>query len=84
MKPCEEVIVTLKFEFQEIDMELPTFMSWGTLSQKILECLRENESRKYAPFTRLTATHAGTPLIATDTLASRGIWDGSVLFCILG
>lgn len=81
MKSCEQVIVTLKFEYQDIDMELPTFLPWKFLQQKILDCLIENESRQYASYSSLIALHANSPLKSTDTLASRGIWDGSILVC---
>ncbi len=89
MKACEEVIVTLiiqgknpKKTFEEkLDMELPSFMPWKELSKKILECLKESKSDKYAFYYYLYAKHNGRKFTDMDTLASLGIWDGSIIEC---
>ncbi len=81
MKACEEVIVTLIIGEQKHDMELPSFMPWKELSKKILECLKESRTDKYAFYYYLYAEYNGHKFTDTDTLASLGIWDGSIIKC---
>lgn len=85
MKPCEEIIVTIKIvdKGRDIDMELPTFMPWQELNFKILECLQDSMPEEYGSYCKLNAMYKGILLNDDETLASMGIWDGSIIWCTL-
>ena len=83
MRACESALVTLKLPFFDVDMELPTFLSLGELSKKILETLRLCYPSACSGTFEMRISYNGAMLAETDTLASRGIWDGSVLACEL-
>lgn len=81
MKSCDNVIVTVALPKEQLDMELPAFLPAKELAAKLAETLRAYRPERYSAVFRLQLSSDGAPLNDTDTLASRGIWDGSILRC---
>lgn len=81
MRPCENVIVTVIFGDRRLDMELPTFLSMNELLPEISETLNVLfPGNGYS----IVLSYDGAALEGNDTLASRGIWDGSILTAHIG
>ena len=81
MRPCEEVIVTVNIPGHSCsyDMELPAFMRVDELKKKLAETLRLMDMGKFASVRDIELSHAGRSLRGSETLAGRGIWDGSLI-----
>lgn len=81
MKSLENVIVTLRLHPREVslDMELPAFLPMEELTGKVLETLWNTNIMRYDDGDTLQISADGRKLGNADTLASQGIWDGSVL-----
>lgn len=72
----ENVIVTLVFEEQEFDMELPAGIEVSRLKPLLCEAMR----RKGLYLTEEFELEGGGGLLKkTDTLYGAGVWDGSFL-----
>lgn len=81
MRPCENVIVTIIFKNRNLDMELPTFSSIKELTDKLEETL-DLMNAGYNRFgEKLILLCEGDKLPEDATLASCGIWDGSIISC---
>jgi len=83
MRPCENVIVTLRLGREELDMELPTFLPIYELKGKIQETICVIYPDIWRAETTIELIHNDRMLVGEDTLASCGIWDGSILECVL-
>lgn len=79
MKTCQSVIVTLIIESKKLDMELPAFLPITDVNARILETLRALYPQAYGGCTAICLRECGTTLAGNRTLASYGIWDGTVL-----
>ena len=76
----ENVIVTLFVEGGfSADYELPAGVELKQLSGMLLEVLRQQNSKMFSDWTDIALESKGYVLSETDTLASAGIWDGSIL-----
>ena len=77
----EKVIVCLQDSVRNYrtDAELPSQMLIPDLRKGILALLKEYEPGKYAACTEISLSFNGSSLRDSQTLASQGIWDGSVL-----
>lgn len=80
MRPCENVIVTIKLENENFDMELPTFLPIKELNQKLEEAFRVMRPSNQV-YGHISLSHAGRFLEPQKDLAYYGIWDGSILEC---
>ena len=76
MKARQNVIVTLRMGHEDMDMELPPI---AELKVSILQTLRTLYPRSYSGCKAITLRSNGMILSPTQTLASLGIWDGSIL-----
>ena len=83
MKPCNNVIVTVKFMENEIDMELPAFLSLGEICRKLEETFSVMFPERAGTFEIEALVSNGKRLPNNKNLASAGIWDGSILNCSL-
>lgn len=81
MKSPENMIVTVQVDTSTYDMELPAFMPVQELASKIVETLRCMAPGQYAGLNGLALSCRGKVLPKEKTLASCGVWDGSVLSC---
>ncbi len=81
MKSYENVIVTVRLTpgGKSLDMELPSFIPIEELGQRILETLRVLNPTSYLSIEGLRFWDHGREITGTDTLASAGLWDGSIL-----
>lgn len=79
MKARQNVIVTLRMGHEDMDMELPAFLPIAELKVSILQTLRTLYPRSYSGCKAITLRSNGMILSPTQTLASLGIWDGSIL-----
>ena len=79
MKTCQSVIVTLIIGSKKLDMELPAFLPITDVNARILETLRALYLQAYGGCTAICLRECGTTLAGNRTLASYGIWDGTVL-----
>lgn len=81
MHSCDEAIVTLQMQGGGFtaDMEIPTFLPMEDLLPKLLESLRLMQPRMFGNVRRISLADSMGTLGPTDTLASRGIWDGAYL-----
>lgn len=81
MKACETVIVTIRLKpgEQGLDMELPAFLPIQELCAKLLESFRSMNPTGFSGVAGLRLKHGTQVLENEDTLASRGLWDGSIL-----
>lgn len=79
MKGCQSVIVTLAIGSKKLDMELPAFLPITDVNARILETLRALYPQVYGGCTAICLCEGGTTLAGNRTLASYGIWDGTVL-----
>ena len=77
----DKVIVSIADEENKFyaDVELPTRMAIHNLSKGIVRLLREFEPLKYAGKTSANLWAGDTKLKEDQTLASAGVWDGSVV-----
>lgn len=81
MRPCENVLVTVKLDADQIDMELPAFLRIEELINKLLETLRVMRPEKYFAYSSLDLIFENQMLDLERNLASYGIWDGSIISC---
>ena len=81
MKCCENFIVTLRLGpgGNEIDMELASFMPIDELCGKIAESLRAMNPVAFSSVVGISMAHENKTLDSSATLASAGLWDGSIL-----
>ena len=79
MKVCQSIIVTLIIGSKKLDMELPAFLPITDVSARILETLRALYPQAYGGCTAICLRECGTTLAGNRTLASYGIWDGTIL-----
>ena len=79
MKVCRSIIVTLIIGSKKLDMELPAFLPITDVNARILETLRALYPQAYGGCTAICLRECGTTLAGNRTLASYGIWDGTVL-----
>lgn len=80
MKCCENVILTLRLapSGKELDMELPAFLPVENLCDRLLETLRVLSPAGFE-CAALSLQHNGRTLEGAATLASAGLWDGSMV-----
>lgn len=81
MQACENVIVTIQLKQEEIDMELPAFLSIKELQNKLDETIRVMAPRLAGEPGSLSLTYNGHLLDENHHLAFYGIWDGSRIGC---
>ena len=76
MIEVENAIVTVRDRFgrTELDFELPVFVPARRLRAMLLETLRALAPERWLPVTELMLLDGDE-----DTLASLGLWDGSIL-----
>lgn len=81
MKCCEDVIVTLNIPAanQAIDMELPAFLPVEKLAGRVMETLQVMNPARYSKAGSLQFKFRGQVIADESTLASVGVWDGTVL-----
>lgn len=81
MKALENVIVTLRLHPKDasLDMELPAFLPMEELADKVLETLRVMHLVNFNDAQSLRFSLHGKAVRGEDTLASLGLWDGSIL-----
>ena len=80
MLKVDKVIVTVILNKNSaIDMELPAFLPLSELTGKILESLKILAPSEFEGTADIDLVHNGTVLDSRGTLASIGIWDGSIL-----
>ena len=79
MKVCQSIIVTLIIGSKKLDMELPAFLPIADVKARILETLRALYPQVYGGCTEICLRECGTTLTGNRTLASYGIWDGTIL-----
>jgi len=84
MKSPDNMIVTLVIRQDEVDMELPSFLPIGELAEKIAETLENMDSDRFYGLGKITLRFQGVALNREKTLASCGVWDGSILECEVG
>lgn len=84
MRACEKVIVTIRVKSKPLDMELPAFLSLLELTAKIDETLLSMPGQILYDDHCVGLKFQGKELDKNKTLANYGIWDGSMLECILG
>lgn len=84
MQTYENVIVTVRFRTKCVDMELPAFLNIKELTQKIDETLHSMPGQLVADEHCIGLDYQGKALGQEETLAQSGVWDGSLLDCILG
>lgn len=77
----DNVLVTLVLPNEQLDMELPAFLPAEELAAKLAETLRAYRPERYATVFQLHLSSGGQAFSGTETLASRGIWDGAILRC---
>lgn len=83
MQACENAIVTVKLKNEQIDMELPVFLEIEKLLVKMLEAFKVMCPEKYSFANSIHLTFKGEILNEDCNLASYGIWDGSIINCVL-
>lgn len=83
MQACENVIVTVVLPGEQLDMELPAFLPAAELCRKLAETLRAYRPELYGSVFQLTLRSGQRFLKENETLASLGIWDGSIIHCEL-
>ena len=83
VQTVENVIVTVCVGEKRLDMELPAFLNVRELTAKIDETLRSMPGQLTPGLRCAGLTCRGERLGPEDTLARRGIWDGSEVACIL-
>ncbi len=81
MPAFDNVIVTAALPFNELqlDFELPAFYPVESLAPKLLETLKLMQPQCYAGVHGLELFWRNQRLRGGDTLASVGVWDGSIL-----
>ena len=81
MIEVENATVTVRDRFgrTELDFELPVFVPARRLRAMLLETLRALAPERWLPVTELMLLDGDRPLGDEDTLASLGLWDGSIL-----
>lgn len=80
MRPCENVIVTVKFGKETLDMELPTFLPIKELTQRLEETFRVMKpNAQNLSYIELGCN--GRIFDKEKNLAYYGIWDGSIIEC---
>ncbi|MDR2570296.1 MAG: ubiquitin family protein [Oscillospiraceae bacterium] len=81
MHTCQDVIVTVNITEHALayDMEFPAFMKINQLKKKLIETLRLMDIRRFASVSTIQLLHNGQNINDHETLAGRGIWDGSVV-----
>lgn len=84
MQVCENVIVTVKIKSKLLDMELPTFLSIQKLTAKIDETLHSMPGHILFDEHCVGLLFQETVLDKNKTLGNYGIWDGSILECLMG
>lgn len=84
MRPCENVIVTVWLNRECMDMELPAFLPIRELAKRMDETFRTMFPHLEGARDHLVLLHDGKHLDERSTLASCGVWDGSVLTCNYG
>lgn len=81
MPSFDNVIVSADLPFVEarLDLELPAFYPVESLTPKLLETLRLMQPQYYTGVHGVELLWRDQRLRGSDTLASVGIWDGSIL-----
>lgn len=81
MPSFDNVIVTALLPFGEaqLDLELPAFYPVQDLTPKLLETLKLMQPQFYTGIQDLALIWRDQQLRGGDTLASVGVWDGSIL-----
>lgn len=77
----DKVIVTLKDPENgfEADFELQANVKISDLKASLSSALAQNYPNKYGYISSLEIAYKGSKLSEEETLASCGIWDGSIL-----
>lgn len=83
MQACENVIVTVRVKSKLIDMQLPAFLGIQELITKIDETLHSMPGQMLFDEHCIGLRFQGIRLDKNQTLGSYGIWDGSILECLL-
>ena len=81
MRPCENVIVTVQLNQECVDMELPAFLPIRELVKKVYETFQTMCPHLAGTSDNMVFLHEGRLLDERSTLASCGVWDGSILTC---
>jgi hypothetical protein len=63
----------------EVDLEIPSFVKFAELKDKLLEILKIMGGREFDGWRDYSLFHKNRPVAAGDTLAGAGIFDGSYL-----
>ena len=79
MQTIENVIVTLWISGKSVDMELPTFLPIQELRVKVRDTMRALSPGKYDSAQSVTLKYKSVTLGDEETLASCGVWDGSII-----
>ena len=77
----DKVIVTLKFSDGSVlgDFELPANCVAAELESVLASALSEEFPERFAGAGRVYLSENGKELTGNETLASRGLWDGSMI-----
>ena len=76
----DRIIATIALdEKRSLDMELPVFLPVGELADKILDALQNLIPAEFEAVSEIGLSSGGQELASDSTLASVGLWDGSVL-----
>lgn len=80
MKYLERAIVLLELPGgKQIDVDMPLLLSVEKIKEKLLDMLKSVEPGLFLAVTEIDLVFMGKKLENEDTLASRGIWEGSLL-----
>lgn len=81
MPSFDNVIISVDLPFGDarLDLELPAFYPVESLAPKLLETLKLMQPQYYASVHGIELLWRDQTLHSGDTLASVGIWDGSIL-----
>ncbi len=83
MPQHEMIIVTIQFGKEQFDIEVPAFMPIGALTDKLEETLRMMFPAQNIDSTNCMLKYNDATLSEEKHLAHYGIWDGSILECVL-
>lgn len=77
----DRIIVTLQMEGEGLlgDYELPAGFPAKQLATQLLEILKQQFPKMFYAWNTMHLSYQGQRLQDEDTLASKGIWDGSYL-----
>ena len=76
----ERIIATVELgQGRAVDLELPAFLPVSELADKVLEALQALFPAEFDAVGQIGLTAENHELDGSSTLASVGLWDGSVL-----